>query len=258
MKNLQLNSKGPDVLFMQKLIGHPVLDACFGPKTEQDLKKWQSANGLKADGQCGPNTWKKLFELNPRTPASKEDLQKLAADLGCEYASLMAIKEVESGGKTSFTKEGRPIALHEGHIFWKYIKLYGGTPDNKNNEDILYPNWTKEFYKTGDAEYELIDRAFNLNTKAALESSSLGMFQIMGFNYKICGCKSPEEFWGRCMLSELEQIEMFAKFIKNNPKMHKALKDKDWSTFAKLYNGPEYAKNKYDSKLSSAYLKYIL
>ena len=39
---------------------------------------------------------------------------------------------------------------------------------------------------------------------------------------------------------------------------YKALKDKDWSTFAKLYNGPEYAKNKYDSKLSSAYLKYIL
>lgn len=256
MKTLQLNSKGPDVLFMQYLIGHSTLDADFGPKTEKDLILWQSSHGLKPDGQCGDKTWKKLLEY--RKPASKEELEKLAKELGCEYAALKAITEVESGGKGGFTKEGRPIALHEGHIFWKYIKLYGGTPDNKGNEDILYPNWTKEYYKTGDAEYELIDRAFKLNTKAALESSSLGMFQIMGFNYKLCGCKSPNEFWARSMASELEQIKMFAEFIKSSPKMLKALKDKDWVTFAKLYNGPEYSKNKYDSKLSSAYLKYIL
>jgi hypothetical protein len=31
------------------------------------------------------------------------------------------------------------------------------------------------------------------------------------------------------------------------------LKAKDWAKFAKLYNGPNYAINKYDIKLEAAY-----
>ncbi len=37
-----------------------------------------------------------------------------------------------------------------------------------------------------------------------------------------------------------------------------ALKNKDWGTFARLYNGPAYAQNKYDIKLAEAYQKYDL
>lgn len=252
---IQLKSKGPDVLFMQALIGHEVWDGCFGPKTEASLKCWQSSHGLKADGQCGPKTWEMLFKMFPRTQASKQDLEALAKELNCKYAALMAIKEVESGG--SFTQMGRPIALHEGHIFWKYLKEQGLDPTSIGTSDILYPKWTKQYYKTGDQEYELIDKAFQINIPAALMSSSLGMFQIMGFNYKACGCKTPNEFWGRSALSELEQIKMFANFIKNNPKMLKALQEEDWAAFAKLYNGPEYKQNNYDTKLAKAFSHYL-
>ena len=32
-----------------------------------------------------------------------------------------------------------------------------------------------------------------------------------------------------------------------------AIKDKDWTSFARNYNGPDYKKNKYDSKMQVAY-----
>lgn len=36
-------------------------DESFGGATERALKKYQSANGLEADGSCGPKTWAKLL-----------------------------------------------------------------------------------------------------------------------------------------------------------------------------------------------------
>ena len=38
-------------------------DGSFGPGTLKALKAFQSANGLEADGKCGPMTWAKLLEL---------------------------------------------------------------------------------------------------------------------------------------------------------------------------------------------------
>lgn len=36
------------------------IDGIFGEKTEEAVKKWQSANGLKADGIIGQKSWAKL------------------------------------------------------------------------------------------------------------------------------------------------------------------------------------------------------
>lgn len=36
-------------------------DGSFGGATERALKKYQAANGLEADGSCGPKTWAKLL-----------------------------------------------------------------------------------------------------------------------------------------------------------------------------------------------------
>ena len=37
------------------------LDGIFGAGSEEAIKKFQSANGLGADGVCGPNTFAKLL-----------------------------------------------------------------------------------------------------------------------------------------------------------------------------------------------------
>ena len=57
---VQRGSKGPAAALVQAIIG-ATPDGDFGPRSEQALKAWQTANGLKADGIVGPVTWKKMF-----------------------------------------------------------------------------------------------------------------------------------------------------------------------------------------------------
>ncbi|MBV5553030.1 N-acetylmuramidase family protein, partial [Pseudomonas aeruginosa] len=42
-------------------------------------------------------------------------------------------------------------------------------------------------------------------------------------------------------------------FIDTDPALHKALKARKWADFARLYNGPDYKRNLYDTKLARAY-----
>jgi len=46
---------------VQILIGGLTVDGVYGTKTKQGVAAYQSANGLEADGKCGPKTWKKLI-----------------------------------------------------------------------------------------------------------------------------------------------------------------------------------------------------
>lgn len=79
----------------------------------------------------------------------------------------------------------------------------------------------------------------------------------MGFNYASCGEESVESFVRSMCESEYKQLLLFANFIKQNPPVLRALQCKDWAEFAKCYNGPAYAKNKYDLKLAEAYRKSL-
>ena len=67
---LKRGAKGETVRAMQfLLIGYGFdmegygADASFGGATERALKAYQAANGLTADGSCGPATWSKLLAL---------------------------------------------------------------------------------------------------------------------------------------------------------------------------------------------------
>lgn len=56
--------------------------------------------------------------------------------------------------------------------------------------------------------------------------------------------------------NEGTQLKAFVSFIKNNNKMHTALQNQEWADFARLYNGPGYAKNKYDKLLQDSYMEF--
>jgi putative chitinase len=58
---LRKGAKGDGVKLMQEALGIGA-DGDFGPGTERALKKWQSDNGLTADGIAGPATLAKLFD----------------------------------------------------------------------------------------------------------------------------------------------------------------------------------------------------
>lgn len=189
-----------------------------------------------------------------------EDFTQVAELLGCEPAALKAVQQVETGGRGGFFSPGRPAILFEGHIFWTQLKKRGSNPEDyvKGNENILYPKWEKGHYKGGIGEYDRLEQARKINREAADASASWGMFQIMGFNYAACGEESIESFVRSMCESEFKQLLLTANFIKKNSQMLQALQARDWAVFAKCYNGPAYAQNRYEVKLEAAYQKYSL
>lgn len=66
VKHVQYGSEGDSVKLMQCILKSDgyytgAIDADFGHASENALKRFQSANGLDADGSCGPLTWAKLI-----------------------------------------------------------------------------------------------------------------------------------------------------------------------------------------------------
>ena len=53
---LKLGSRGKEVKELQEFLDIEA-DGIFGKGTETVVKKWQSDNGLTADGIVGPATW---------------------------------------------------------------------------------------------------------------------------------------------------------------------------------------------------------
>lgn len=201
-----------------------------------------------------------IIEKSNSGRLTDEDFTQIAELLGCEPAALKAVQQVETGGRGGFFSPGKPAILFEGHIFWTQLKKRGSNPKDyvKGNENILYPKWEKGHYKGGIGEYDRLEQARKINREAADASASWGMFQIMGFNYAACGEESIESFVRSMCESEFKQLLLTANFIKKNSQMLQALQARDWVVFAKCYNGPAYAQNRYDVKLEVAYQKYSL
>jgi hypothetical protein len=179
-----------------------------------------------------------------------------AQSLGVDVATLKAVAEVESGG-SGFLSSGEPVILFEPHIFWRELKNRQIDPHQfvHGNEDILYEHWGERPYQPASKQHELLERACQIHREAALCSASWGRFQIMGFNYRLCGCKTLQEFINAIYKDEGEHLRLFCNFIKTKGLVDE-LRRKDWRGFAYGYNGASYEKNRYHLKLNTAYLKY--
>jgi hypothetical protein len=276
MTLLKRRSKGDTVRLLQELLekaGYPVtIDGIFGSQTEKAVREFQLKNNLISDGIVGSKTWTALINLPVKQGGisderlssmqskflREKDLEDLAHQLGVETAAIKAVNEVESSGR-GFLTDGRPKILFEGHIFWRQLKKRNINPIDfvSGNEDILYPKWTKKFYKGGAGEYARLEKAKKINEDAALESASWGIFQIMGFHYKKLGFSSVKAFVKAQHKSERNHLMAFGRFIESEG-LTKYLKNKDWAKFAFRYNGAGYEKNKYDTKLDAAYKKYFV
>ncbi len=181
---------------------------------------------------------------------TREDMIDDAAKIGCEVEAVMAVAAVESRGG-GFDPEGFPKTLFEGHWFYK---LTGGK-FAQSHPTLCFPKWTRQFYgKTWQEEKARLAQAMALDRNAAMMSASWGMFQIMGFNHVKAGFKTPHEFVNAMCKSEDAQLGAFTNYIINTG-LADEMRDKRWADFARLYNGPEYAQNKYDTKLAAEYAK---
>lgn len=187
---------------------------------------------------------------------TNEMIKDLANRLGIEPALLKAVQIVEAAGRDGFLSDGRPQILFEGHIMYK--EFHKKFPDRdlaylcKKFSMVFYPKWDKSKYFGGLGEYKRLELAREIDEECALKATSWGMFQIMGFNHNLCGCKDVLDFVHKMSESHEKQLELMYYFM-NNSGCLKELKEKDWAGFAKKYNGPGYAQNAYDQKLRNAY-----
>ena len=255
METIKLGSRGNDVKILQQKLRITPADGIFGCNTEKIVKQYQQSNGLTPDGIVGQRTWDIL--LGTSVNKDSADIYTICANkIGCETRALMAVKVVETGNYKSFIAPGKPPILFEGHIFWTELQKRNISPNKylKGNENILYKKWIRKYYKGGIKEYERLEQAKRISVEAAYASTSWGMFQILGNNYKQCNCKSVIEFVNLMCRSEEDQLILATNFIINNNTLRQALIRKDWVTFARYYNGPAYAKNNYHTKLQNAYI----
>jgi len=179
----------------------------------------------------------------------ESEFRRAADELGCDVAAIRAAAEVESAG-SGFLPNGEPKILFEAHIF---SRLTAGVYD-RLQPAISSPKWSRKLYVGGVGEHHRLKQAVALDREAALQSASWGAFQVLGLNWKRCGYPSLQAFINDAYASEAGHLRMFVGFVKSAG-LADELRRRDWTGFARVYNGPAYAQNRYDTKLAAAYAR---
>lgn len=172
---------------------------------------------------------------------TRQDKHKLACEFGIELPSLEAVIAVESGGQGFDRSTGNIIIQFEPKWF------------KRKSPYIPSGLWSQNGVERQAAEWKAFNDAFKKDSNAAMESTSVGLMQVMGFHYKLLGFKSVGEMWDYAKKSEYNQLRLGLLFIKSNIKMFNALLKNDFATFAYYYNGSQYRKFNYDVRLIEAY-----
>lgn len=179
-----------------------------------------------------------------------EDFRLVAEELGVEVAAMKAVVSIEAGtAMKGFWAPGIPIINFDRTMYNKYRSKAPSTAGAKGEK---VPEGLTGY---GLRQWTQLINARKTNAQGANMGTFWGMFQIGGFNYKLCGCTSVDEFVKLMAYSELEQLELFAAFILNAG-MVEDLKAKRWAAFARKYNGPSYASRGYHTKMAAAYARF--
>jgi hypothetical protein len=183
------------------------------------------------------------------TPITAADFQAGADQLGGDVASLWSLMAVETRG-FGFLADRRPQILFERHVF--HARTEGAF--SQDNPDISNPQ--PGGYAGGAAEYGRLAKAMALDELAALESASWGAGQVMGFNAAAAGFDDVTAMVTAMVGSEGAQLQAFVQFIAGQPRLNTAFRNHDWATVARLYNGPNFAANQYDTKLAQKHTQF--
>lgn len=184
--------------------------------------------------------------------ALNEAIEKNSREFGIEEAVLRAFMDVEAGGEGFHPRTGKILIQFEPAWFRKKAPYAPSGLWSVNKVDIQSKEWIA------------FNDAFRLNPEAAMESTSIGIGQVMGFNYKRLGYSSVGEMWDDAKKGIDRQIWQICKYIDTDPRLRKAIDDKNWHLIATYYNGAgykniatKYGREPYDISMRKAYEKYL-
>ncbi len=104
-------------------------------------------------------------------------------------------------------------------------------------------------------QYDRLAVAIAKDRSAALQSCSWGIGQIMGENYARAGFSGVEQMVAAMSESEDQQLAAMGNFLVST-RLNVPLQAHDWSSFARGYNGVNYAVHRYDIRLHAEFQKY--
>lgn len=181
---------------------------------------------------------------------NQNQINLIATNYGYEYAALKAVIAKESSGHGFDTTTGKIIIQFE--------PLYFKRLSDKWANNIVGHVWYGNKVSNQTLEWLAFNDAYSIDAEAAMKSTSIGMMQVLGVHYAELGFKTIDEMWDYGKVSEYNQVDIGVKFIKSQIIIDKALKDKDWATFAMHYNGPKYKMNNYDTDLAKFYSHFSI
>ena len=183
-------------------------------------------------------------------------LTTMAKDAEIDAAALLAIAEVESGGRALYNVNGgeEPAIRFEGHYFDR--RLSGRMRDYARSSGLSAPVAGKiRNPKSQGERWLLLERAMGLNTKAALESTSWGLGQVMGAHWEWLGYATVDDLVAEARGSVAGQAKLMLRFIEK-AELLEVLKDRNWREFARRYNGPAFVRNEYDKRMAEAHQRW--
>lgn len=183
-------------------------------------------------------------------------IERLARERGIEPAALQAVAEVEAGGRAFAMIGGRkePLIRFEGHYFDRLVA--DGKRAAARKAGLASPRAGAIANPRRQADrWRLLDRAVRIDRNAALQSVSWGIGQVMGAHWKELGYCSPEALARQARSGVEGQVRLMLRFIDVN-RLTPLLRARDWAGFARRYNGPAYAENRYDVRLEAAHARH--
>lgn len=202
-------------------------------------------SGFSRDEKQMARTWNRFGGL----------IDKLSSVVDIDPGAALAVLVVESSGN-GFSSDGRMIIRFENH---KFLKYYGKKHPDTFKSHFKYDQnkrWQahqfrksptrrwKSFHGKQSGEWEVFDFARGLNAPAAMLSISMGLPQIMGFNYAAIGYDSVGEMFDNLSDDVRFHILGLFDFIRgsgNISPMLQALQTGNFEQFASRYNGPGQA-----------------
>ncbi len=196
-----------------------------------------------------PKQWRPLTTSDIRIVGKRENIPPL---------HLQVLSEKESGSDGGFLDDGRLVILNEPHCFSRLTACAFDVPtvdpEGAPVPPLGYPRWVKlaEWNKLPAAWlHEWKKHPYNLdhrerwallglqamyNFDAAVQSISMGRFQVMGFHWRRLGFASPLAMLEYAYEGEAAHLDLAIRFLRMEDKLD-LLRRGDWRRLSVVYNG---------------------
>lgn len=182
----------------------------------------------------------------------KQLIQLAKAQSLVQPEALLAFMQVETGGQGFSPETGRLIIQFEPAWFRKRAPFAPSGKWSVNKVDVQSKEWIA------------FNDAAALNADAAMEATSIGIGQIMGFHWKRLGYASVQKMWVDANRGIDRQFWQLLKFIETDMHLLRAIRERNWYRVAAIYNGTAFrelaahlGRKPYDISMLEAYDRFL-